>query len=178
MLDLWNWNATAEETREPLPCDEYLIRPYRSMHRAVDVEAPPSTSFRWLCQLTVAPYSYDWIDNRGRRSPDELTPGADQLQVGQNFLISPIRDWERGRHISGKVEPAVARLYGPTAITYRVSSRGVAGSRILVRINVGITGVWSRIRAELLAAGDLAMMRKQLLTLKGYAERDARCEVR
>jgi hypothetical protein len=178
MVGVWNWNATVEETREPLPCDGYVIRPYRSMHRAVDVEAPLSTSFRWLCQLTVAPYSYDWIDQRGRRSPDRLTPGADQVQVGQNFLIAPIRDWERDRHISGSVTPAVARVFGPTAFTYRVSSRGVDGSRILVRLNVGVTGVWSRVRAELFAVGDLVMMRKQLLTLKSYAERDAAHEVR
>jgi hypothetical protein len=42
MVDVWNWSATAEETGEPLPCDDYVIRPYRSMHRTVDVEAPLS----------------------------------------------------------------------------------------------------------------------------------------
>ena len=69
-------------------------------------------------------------------------------------------------------------MFGPTAFTYGVSSRGVDGSRILVRINVGVTDAWSRVRAELFAAGDLVMMRKQLLTLKAYAERDAARQAR
>jgi len=173
MLGVWNWNATPQEIRDPLPCDSYLTGPFRTVHRAVDVAAPPSITFRWLCQLTVAPYSYDWIDNRGRRSPDTLTPGADQLEVGKGFLIGTILDWERDRHISVKLTPEAARVFGPMACTYQVSPRGSDGSRVLVRLTLGVTGVWSQVRAALLAAGDLVMMRKELLTIRAYAERDA-----
>ena len=64
------------------PCDGLVDCPDGVLFRGVDVEAPAGVVFRWLCQLRVAPYSYDWIDNLGRRSPRELIDGLDDLEVG------------------------------------------------------------------------------------------------
>ena len=72
------WGSTAAERAMPLPCDDALPDATDAYHRAVDVEADAAVVFRWLCQLKVAPYSYDWIDNLGRRSPQRLTPGLAQ----------------------------------------------------------------------------------------------------
>src|SRR5438309_742470 len=67
------WGTTESERAQPFPCDEFVSGPrHASYHRAVTVEAPKELVFRWLCQLKVAPYAYDWLDNLGRQSPREL----------------------------------------------------------------------------------------------------------
>ena len=79
------WGTTQEERAAPLPCDRFLPEADDVADRALDVAAPPAVVFRRLCQLRVAPYSYDLVDNLGRRSPRELTPGLDDLELGQRF---------------------------------------------------------------------------------------------
>ncbi|MDQ2790500.1 MAG: hypothetical protein M3Y73_12625 [Actinomycetota bacterium] len=164
------WNVTAAERTTSYPCDSYLTGPWRGLLRAVDVDAHPDVVFRWLCQLKIAPYSYDLLDNGGRRSPRQLTPGADELAVGQHFLVFEITEFEPGRHISGTGRHPFIRMFGPLAGTYAVTPRGTNAARLVVKLNVGNDGRWQRARYAALAWGDLIMMRKQLLTLKALAE--------
>ncbi len=169
------WNATAAERVTPAPCDALLAGPANAIVRAVDVAAPAAVVFRWLCQLKVAPYSYDLLDNLGRRSPRELTPGADELATGQRFLVMEIVDFEPDRHVSGRIFSPLDKLFGTLALTYSVQPRGQDASRLVCRMVIGAPRTplgW--LRRELLCAGDLVMMRKQLLTLKARAEASTR----
>src|SRR5215469_11211746 len=94
------WGTTAAERTPSFPCDRFLVPFDAAYFRAVPIRAPASLLFRWLCQLRVAPYSYDWIDNGGHLSPRELIPGLDQLQVGQRVMtIFQLVDFEPNQHL-------------------------------------------------------------------------------
>jgi hypothetical protein len=133
--------------------------------------------FRWLCQLRVAPYSYDWIDNSGRRSPRVLLPGLEQLQVGQRVCsIFELVDFEPDQHLTLLLKDKRARVFfGEVAISYVICPQGNARCRLVAKVLVcyphGLIGAMMR---PILSGGDLVMMRKQLLTFKHLAERQSK----
>ena len=164
------WGATPAEARRPYAADHLVDGTMLSMTRSITVDAPQELTWRWLCQIAVAPYSYDWIDNRGRRSPDVLTPGADQLALGQPMaVVFELVAFDAPHHWTAITTERGRRLFGPVAMTYAAEPYGDR-SRIVCRLAVAQDGPvgWTRSRA--LAWGDLVMMRKQLRTLKRLAE--------
>ncbi|HEX6443641.1 MAG TPA: hypothetical protein VF053_01020 [Streptosporangiales bacterium] len=171
-MSVYNWGGTAAEHARRYPCDDYLPRPNVRITRAITVHAPAATVYRWFCQISIAPYSYDLIDNRGRRSPRRLVPGADALVVGQRVGVFRLVDIEPGRQFSGVFHPAARRVFGPGAGTYAAEPIDTASCRLLCRFVLSRSGL-GRLRAPLLAAGDLVMVRKQFHTFKALAERDA-----
>ena len=165
------WGSSNDERAAAYPCDGLIEVPDGILFRAVDVAAPAEIVFRWLCQLRIAPYSYDWIDNRGRRSPRHLTPGLEQLEVGQRFMIFRLVSFEPGRSITLDSKSA---LFGRVAITYAAVPAGDNASRLVVKLAYAAPrDLYGAVLRRVLPAGDLIMMRKQLLTLKALAERDA-----
>jgi hypothetical protein len=168
------WGSTADERAARFGCDEVLPAADHALFRAVTVAAPAPLMFRWLCQLRLAPYSYDQIDNFGRHSPQELVPGTDELVVGQRMVaIFHLASFERDRQLTltARGNP----VFGDVAVTYRVEPTGPDACRLVVKLAVqyprhplGQLGRWW------LPAGDLVMMRRQLLNLRALAERDAR----
>jgi hypothetical protein len=154
------WGVRPSERTTSLPCDALCPGAVQA-DRAVDIDAPPAIVFSWLCQLRVGPYSYDLLDNLGRRSPRQRSPGLVQLEVGQRFMtIFALQSFVDGEQIT---------LWSKgVAVTYAVRPEG-AGSRLHVRVFFG----GPRLIARALALGDLVMMRKQLLTLKALAEHEA-----
>jgi len=172
--DARNWGSTAQERALQFACDRYLAAPDDVLFRAVSVAAPATVLFRWLCQLRAAPYSYDVLDNFGRRSPRELTPGLDDLQVGQTVMtIFDLVEFERPHHLTLRMRGS--RLIGRFAVTYMVIAIDECHCRLVVKV----LAAWPRaaplsfVLRRVMPLGDLIMMRKQLLTLKSLAERDA-----
>jgi hypothetical protein len=169
------WGTTAQERSLPFACDAHLPDAEDAYFRAVDVAACAHTVFRRLCQLRVAPYSYDWIDNLGRRSPRDLTPGLERLEVGQRVMtIFRLVEFELDRHLTVAMRQG-SWLFGEVAVTYLVVPCGVEHSRLLVKVLVRHPrrAIQHWLSSELLPWGDLMMMRRQLLTLRDLSEGDA-----
>lgn len=166
---MYTWGTTVAERKLPFPCDRLLPEPDDALYRAVDVDAPVKTLFLWLCQLRVAPYSYDWLDNLGRRSPQRLTPGLEQLEAGQRFMrIFELAAFEPGKSIT--LQTGRGR-FASAVVSYVAEARPAGGSRLLVKVSVQYSRGWIALPMRLgLAPGDLVMMRKQLGELKRLAE--------
>src|SRR5689334_19349912 len=96
------WGVSDAEISRPYPCDEFMRAPALEAWRGVDVAAPPEAVWPWVAQVRAAPYAYDWIDNRGRRSPRELL-GLSEPQVGDRFTTVGGRP--RGRIVA--IEPGL-----------------------------------------------------------------------
>jgi hypothetical protein len=156
-----NWGATPSERAATLPCDALVSDACTRADRAINVSASPAIVFSWLCQLRVAPYSYDILDNFGRRSPRQRTPELVHLKTGQRFMtVFKLQSFVDGEHITLRTKGV--------AVTYTVRPVA-AGARLHARVLFEVPWFIGWVAA----LGDLVMMRKQLLTLKSLAEREA-----
>jgi hypothetical protein len=163
------WGSTAAERARHYPVDVVLPRAQRELFRAVTIEAPRRVVFRWLCQLRVAPYSYDWIDNFGRVSPRQLTPGLERLSPGQRFMtIFELLSFEKDRQITlGAAKRRTSPMFSGVAITYWLEDDGASRCRLIAKL--GVRG-YNAFFFWFLAWADLVMMRKQLITIKRLSE--------
>jgi hypothetical protein len=150
--------------------------PEETWYRAVCVNAPRNTVFRWVCQLRTAPYSYDWIDNFGRQSPRHLIAAVEPLQIGQKVMrIFRVGDFSIDRFITIVLWPPRSVLCSKLRITYVCAAVGRNQTRLMVRVQIWYPKHPFRpIVCALVPPGDLFMMRKQLLTLKQLAEQSHR----
>lgn len=167
-----HWGSTAEERARPYQCDDVLPGAEQALFRAVTVHAPPAVVYRWLCQLKLAPYSYDLIDNLGRRSPQHLVPGVEQLTVGERVIIFELASFTEDEQITLSV--LGHRLFGDVAISYVARPHRSGDTRLVAKIATNPPGgPAGAVLRRLLPLGDLVMMRRQLLSLKALAERTA-----
>jgi hypothetical protein len=171
---LHTWGTQPLERDLAYPCSRFLAGPNDAYYRGITIAARPEVVFRWLCQMRVAPYSYDWIDNGGRQSPRQLTPGLDELAIGQEVMgIFELVDFARDQRLTLRMQRdrAAYRVFGDVAVSYCIIPNGARECRLLVKMIVryppGITGWLVR---RLLPSGDLIMMRRQLLNFKKLAE--------
>jgi len=158
------WGVSDSEVARSYPCDEFVVPPAWQAWRGVGVAAPAAAVWPWVGQVRLAPYSYDWIDNRGRRSPRELV-GLAEPRVGESFTsvggraLGRIVSVETGKQLTGTIMGAF--------MSYVLVPEEHDSTRLLLKVVMRTT----RVKALGLSVGDLVMARRQLLNLKRLAER-------
>ncbi len=160
------WGVSDAEVARRYGCDDVVRRPTLEAWRAVTVNADAATVWARVRQVRLAPYSYDLVDNLGRRSPRELRDLPDPV-VGDPFTRALGRD--QGRVVA--VDPGrelTATIMG-AHMSYAVLPEEAGTTRLVLKVVMGT----SRWLAPAISVGDLMMARKQLLNLKALAERDA-----
>ena len=160
------WGVSAEEVARHYPCDDLIPAPLWQAWRGVTVHATAADLWPWVAQIRLAPYSYDWIDNLGHRSPQELRELAEPAP-GQHFTTAGgrptgrILSVEPGLQLTGEIMGAVMSY-----VLVPVGRPAHGPTRLLLKV----AGAHDRRIAPLLSIGDLVMARRQLLNLKRLAE--------
>jgi hypothetical protein len=117
------WGATEEEVRRSLPGDGLLPSNAPSTTRAITIDASVEEVFPWLLQIGYGRggwYSYDWIDNDGKRSAEWIDPALQRLAVGDRIEMLPgfgpiVREIVTNHHIvSGGEADSWCLLVEPT----------------------------------------------------------------
>ena len=158
------WGVSQSEVLRAYPCDDFVAAPLLQAWRGVSIEAPAGAVWPWVAQIRLAPYSYDWIDNRGRRSPRELA-GLPEPRAGDRFTavggrpLGRIVSVDPGRQLTGTIMGAF--------MSYVLVPEDHRTTRLLLKL-VTQTARW---KAPALCVGDLIMARRQLLNLKQLTER-------
>lgn len=159
------WGVTSAEIARHYPCDDLIPAPGVQLWRGVTARTAPEDVWPWVAQIRIAPYSYDWIDNLGRRSPQVLR-GLPEPVVGEPFSRAfggrPV-----GRILSVTAgEQLTATIMGTVMSYLLVPVEQGEHTRLLLKIVArGVQRV-----TPLLVLGDLIMARRQLLNLAALAE--------
>ncbi|MBW0105049.1 polyketide cyclase [Pseudonocardia sp. KRD291] len=157
------WGVRDGEILRPYPCDDFVTASALQLWRGVTVEAPAEVVWPWVAQIRLAPYSYDWVDNLGRRSPRELA-GLSEPQVGERFTTAGGR--ELGRIVSVTPGTQLTGTIIGAFMSYVVLPQDRDTTRLLLKVVMQINR-WVGIG---LSVGDLVMARRQLLNFKNLAE--------
>ena len=158
------WGVTDAEVARHFPCDDFVSTPVLQAWRGVTVRARADQVWPWVTQIRLAPYSYDWVDNLGRRSPPVLRD-LPQPAPGEHFTAA------MGGRPAGRVLSVVPGVQMTGSIAGAVMSYVLRpAGHDQVRLLLKVVTERGRAVAPLLCVGDLVMARKQLLNLARLAE--------
>ncbi len=170
-----HWGANPAEIQRSLPGDEIVDHPSFNATRAVTINAPAEAIYPWIVQMGVNRagwYSYDWLDNLGRPSAEQLLPEYQHLQVGELIPMSP--DGKQGVWVKDFRENEWLLWWdktGETSWVWWVYPEGERRCRLVTRVRMKYR--WFSLGAIfnlLIEFCDFPMMRKCLLGIQRRAE--------
>jgi hypothetical protein len=142
--------------------------------RSITIGAAPQEVFPWIRQMGFGRggwYSYDWLDNLGRKSASTIhdewqsVEAGDKIPSGPISFIAAIVDAPRHFVLEiqslGKKSP---KLHFTLAYELRDNPQGTRlVTRMRSRINLPLGSLFEKL---ILAPGDGIMLRRQLLNIK------------
>lgn len=167
------WGATEEEINSFVIGDDLCSDATLTATRCITIAAPPEYVFPWIRQMgfrRAGWYSYDWIDNLGRRSATSIHDKWQEVNSGDLIPAGPLA------FTATIVEPPTAfvlevkngkksnpRLHFTLAYELRQVPEG---TRLVTRMRSHINVPGGHfIEKFILGPGDGIMLRRQLLTL-------------
>ena len=173
------WGATPEEIQSPVVGDDLCPSATLIATRSITISASPQDVFPWIRQMGFGRagwYSYDWLDNLGRKSATSIHDEWQTVEAGDKVPSGPISFTaaivEAPRHFVleikslGKKSP---KLHFTLAYELRDDPHGTRlVTRMRSRISVPLGSLFEKL---ILGPGDGLMLRRQLLTISQNASK-------
>lgn len=161
------WGATAGERRARWLGDSFFDEdPGRglAMTRAIDLDAPPEDVWPWIaqCGRGAGWYSFDFVDNGGKRSARHLVSWIPEPRIGDATAVGYLRAVEPGSGLAWWYDGL--RFLGThtrMVVSYHVRPRA-GGSRLVSRISADSKGPFAVPILLVFSALDSIMAVRQL----------------
>ena len=170
------WGATTEEIHGSVVGDNLCRDATLIATRSITISAPPKDVFPWIRQMGFGRagwYSYDWIDNLGRKSATKVHEKWQSVESGDKIPSGPIsftaaiveapRNFVLEIKSLGKKSP---KLHFTLAYELRDDPQG---TRLVTRMRSHIALPFGSLFEQfILGPGDGIMLRRQLLTINRH----------
>jgi len=168
------WGATAEEINSSVVGDDLCSNATVVATRSITIGAPPHEVFRWIRQMGFGRagwYSYDWLDNLGRKSASTIHDEWQSVEAGDKIPSGPISFTaaivNEPRHFVLELKSQTKtspRMHFTLAYELRDDPQGTRlVTRMRSHIKIPLGSLFEKI---ILGPSDGIMLRRQLLNLK------------
>jgi len=169
-----------------MPGDDIVPRAQFNATRAITIQAPPEVVWPWIAQLGYGRggfYTYDLVDNAGKRSSDRILKEYQDIEVGD---LIPMFHESHGLAIaytvdSLQINESMTWVHRPhegerpdSTWSWRLTQLSAGRSRLVTRMKQDYRWETPRLamfNLILMEFGDFAMERRMLNGIKARAER-------